>query len=679
MVFMEVAIRVVEAELFRSFDSFGRMDPFAVVILQTEDGSKEIAHTKTHRHGHKTPKWDHTCVHEFYQGQNHTLEFQVKDTDWGGMLSNFCGSCVISVDDFFEKAKLDGVSSSAATLSTVPPFKLPLQKKTESTGTITLQAAMVVAAERGRRKRTTVGDWFEDSVEPLGVSGGTAAFFRLHLKPNEAQHLGKKWSETYFIGKDLAHAQDELGFYEEGLVLSRTPDQGGFGPLLASLCEYSGVLTVPSEGGQSRELLVLRNLRDGAKKLRLLDFKIGQQTGVAGWQGKSKMAALRQNMVDGMTNSSKEGFRLEGLDGAPPVVDSMTPLLDIGGISSKSTRKKVGRLMVQGWASAEVFMHFMDVHQEPVDPGDEEIEVCRSPTELAEIVLCEVVCRLSQLCRACRRAPAPQKWIGSSVGVGFDAGTLPLRSVSVDDIRESVRVTLFDWGRSELNSLSNHGTLSAKDQQDREKFWQYYCGGIDRLAWEAARAYAQRFGCTQGWDEVDAILMDFDALSSNDFLGKARLCLQPCMELDVPFLDHKQREVKVKGRRCMLTYSVAYRELENDRLKGEWRVTLHRAVNVPAADLRGHSDPFLVLVATSGPLRLRQQTCVFGNEHSPVWEETLSLPVVAHSDVLPTLLGPIVGAQPLDKIFPSELASKVQIDVALKEFIGRLDAAAMEN
>lgn len=31
----------------------------------------------------------------------------------------------------------------------------------------------------------------------------------------------------------------------------------------------------------------------------------------AGWQGKSRVAALRQSMVDGITNSSCEGFRLE--------------------------------------------------------------------------------------------------------------------------------------------------------------------------------------------------------------------------------------------------------------------------------------------------------------------------------------------------------------------------------
>lgn len=78
--------------------------------------------------------------------------------------------------------------------------------------------------------------------------------------------------------------------------------------------EYKGVLTHSEEtnqGEKKTELLVMRNLRCGCAKLRLLDVKIGQKTAQAGWQGKSRAAALRQSVVDGITNSSCEGFRLE--------------------------------------------------------------------------------------------------------------------------------------------------------------------------------------------------------------------------------------------------------------------------------------------------------------------------------------------------------------------------------
>jgi hypothetical protein len=43
-------------------------------------------------------------------------------------------------------------------------------------------------------------------------------------------------------------------------------------------------------------------------------------------QGKSQLAAARNNMVDSMTNSSSEGFRLEGFDGLPSALQSCNPL-----------------------------------------------------------------------------------------------------------------------------------------------------------------------------------------------------------------------------------------------------------------------------------------------------------------------------------------------------------------
>lgn len=80
--------------------------------------------------------------------------------------------------------------------------------------------------------------------------------------------------------------------------------------------------------GHCEDLLVIRNLHDGLQKLRLMDVKVGQVTAQAGWHGKSRLHALKQAVLDGHTNSQAEGFRLEGLDGLPPVLGSMDPLLD---------------------------------------------------------------------------------------------------------------------------------------------------------------------------------------------------------------------------------------------------------------------------------------------------------------------------------------------------------------
>jgi len=81
---------------------------------------------------------------------------------------------------------------------------------------------------------------------------------------------------------------------------------------------------VPGE----KELLIMQNLFDGNKKLRLLDIKIGQYTADANWRGKSSFAAYRQGILDGKTNSTKEGYRMEGFDGPPPELATFDPSVE---------------------------------------------------------------------------------------------------------------------------------------------------------------------------------------------------------------------------------------------------------------------------------------------------------------------------------------------------------------
>merc|ERR1719469_1360907 len=59
---------------------------------------------------------------------------------------------------------------------------------------------------------------FETPVQRLGVSGGTAAFFRLKLESPENRTV------THFIGKDLSRARDEVTFYEDVLRLAGEKD-----------------------------------------------------------------------------------------------------------------------------------------------------------------------------------------------------------------------------------------------------------------------------------------------------------------------------------------------------------------------------------------------------------------------------------------------------------------------
>eukprot|EP00438_Fugacium_kawagutii_P009837 Skav202170 [mRNA] locus=scaffold482:9512:22783:+ [translate_table: standard] len=136
--------------------------------------------------------------------------------------------------------------------------------------------------------------------------------------------------------QDLSHAEDEVTFYEEALALKRQPGVAGLGPLLSYTLEYAGVLTH------------------------------------AGWQGKSRVAALRQSMVDGITNSSCEGFRLEGFDGRPPALESMDPLLDLGMTGNAKMAKKAPR-------GAEAMPWWSDV-------PEAQLQTQLSATEVAEVV-----------------------------------------------------------------------------------------------------------------------------------------------------------------------------------------------------------------------------------------------------------------------------------------------------
>jgi len=436
----------------------------------------------------------------------------------------------------------------------------------------------------------------------------------------------------------LSHAEDEVNFYEEALQLLKRPGAEGLAPLLGFTFEYAGVLRSceESHGTQrSNELLVMKNLRSGYSTLRTLDIKIGQKTAQAGWQGKSRAAALRQSVVDGITNSSCEGFRLEGFDGRPATLSSMDPLLDIGVTGNEKMAKKALRVMLQRMTGAEMLLHFLDVHQE--QPAVD-LELQLSPLEVAELAAFEVLRQLAKLSVACRRSPVPQKWIGSSVGLGFDAGHLPARDVGEEQVRRSTQVHIFDWGRSELNTLDKHLKLTEKEQYDRGEFWRYYVGGVDRLAWEAARCYRQRFGNKSSWTHVTIKISDFDSMSENDFIGQLTLPVEETPETTADILTQSgSREVLgdygLRGP-ASLTYSISWQAYpKKSRLQGAWQVRIVRAQNLPRQDkmqLRTTSDPICEITAFSADpvLCCKQLSSVKVRSLNPEWNETFDLPIM---------------------------------------------------
>jgi len=633
-----IVIRIIEAELKRSFQMFGKMDPYCIAIWRYGDGTElEIARTKSAWGEHMTPKWSHSCRGAPYggSGSGDVLHLKVLEENYGGLgKPTFCGEVTTGADLLLSSTRLisTGIMSS-------PPEALTLQKSGEDVGTITVQVLVYApgSAEDSSRGFTMVDSRFKSPVARIDVSGGTAPFFALELLEPEGQ------SASHWIGKDLSRAMDEVDFYEERRRLSQSTS--GLEPLLDFMFEYEGVLETHAEGGAGSpplQLLVLRNLQDRCRHLRMLDIKVGEKTAAANWKGKSRLAALRQAAVDGLTNSQAEGFRLEGFDGVTPVLMSMDPLLDIGGEDgySKRTRKKAQRIALQRMTAAEMFMHFTDMHLTPPAHTGRVL----SPTELVEVVLSEICRKLVRLAHACRKAPAPQKWIGSSVALGFDdQRVVEVSHDAVQKLRDSVVVRIFDWGRSELNSLQKHTHLSPEQQGDRLSFWRLYVGGIDRLAWEATRSYQHRFGNSDGWATAQLAVYDFDSMTENDFLGEVTIAIMAVEETTVALTSGNRQPVLGKdGNPSTITYAVAWERLENSRFQGVWKITIHAAKHLPVADaIRRKSDPFVQVTAYSKDhsLAFQQRSAVCVENLNPVWNETFDLTVASAKTSLEVITG----------------------------------------
>uniref|UniRef100_A0A7S2A4M6 C2 domain-containing protein n=1 Tax=Trieres chinensis TaxID=1514140 RepID=A0A7S2A4M6_TRICV len=484
-------------------------------------------------------------------------------------------------------------------------------------------------------------------AQRLGVSGGTAPFFALQLRDPPP---GK--SADRYIGKDLSHATDEFDFYEKILRLRQAAEDDreswvgpnrALLPLLEYAFEYAGVLTAQeatdeSDGGANEEktidLLVMGNLRSGKQKLRMLDLKMGHLTAQGGWQGKTHIRAARQNVMDAATNSTTEGFRLEGFDGMPDAIKSRLETADVlklmGEKPSPEMMKKVARKAMQVMKGDSILSHFTDVHLDGYDNIDiSEIGTERyTPTELAEIVLHQTTKQLLGLAVACHGAPFPQKWIGSSIALGYDAGTLPRRSPSSEEaLRASVLCHVFDWGRSELNTHETYDAMTEVEKEDRKKFWGYYCSGVDRLALCSARAYWNRFGNTGGWSTVTFQVKDYDSISADDFMGEATVAVSPT----------KTGQCLLKGgllgKASMgtLSYSIEWHDAPDEsRLKGWWRVHVGQGTGLPIKDhLTKSSDPYCLVYARSsgGKFKFHQTTKTIEKNLNPTWDESFDLPV----------------------------------------------------
>lgn len=541
---------------------------------------------------------------------------------------------------------------------------------------------------------------FQQPVKKVGVSGGTAAFFHLNLKKGPNTMSCNK-SKTYYIGKDLSHAVNEVTFYEEILKLRSlsnitTREQRHYQPLLNLFkfsLEYAGVLTALDEDNNNRNLLVLRNLFDNTTKLRLIDLKIGERTASAGWKGKKRANAFRQTLFDQITNSKCEGFRLEGFESPPETINSILPKLDAyyskmnnivqtvcckinkvsteeDGVlnsiekedaSSSDFVKKTLKVLFQTLNGSDIFMHFLDLHQQQFHNyttlnDHKKPEDYYTPDEYTEIIMHQIVQTLLQITIACYQVTIPQKWVGSSLAIGYDVATLPHVSQSEEQIRSSVKVHLFDFGRSELtthtpdakiindnnvvdSTSTTNKTKKNNEADDRMTFWNYYKGAILQIFWSAAKSYVCRFGNIDHCEQIVITVCKLYAGMEEHHLG----------QLEVPLVPTNLTSSSILARNSKIEvgtvqYSIEWRpnNRNTSRLKGSWNIhilkanihqrkssTLRKMVTVPP-------NLYCVITATNSnndSLSFDQVSSMKSNTYNPIWNETFTIPIVKSNQI----------------------------------------------
>ncbi|KAF4659068.1 hypothetical protein FOL47_007727 [Perkinsus chesapeaki] len=508
----------------------------------------------------------------------------------------------------------------------------PVREVSSAVGTSALAGGGSIPAEDVSLRMLVDKDPFEEPVSPIHQSGGTAAFYRVKYRPN----CGDGRSPEYWIGKDLSRAADEVDFYDEINALRKLENASELKAqswaISDYMLEYAGVCrlrvkcpikspgraisdgsgTSQTSGGEvieERDLILMRNLYDGYKSLRLLDIKMGEVTAVAGWQGKSRFRAWRGHRIDKHTNSQVEGFRLEGFDGAPWCLESMDPSAAL-----KMYKSQARRLQYQRLSAQDFLTYFLDMRQAYSSDGP----LCeeRSPEEYVELVLLQILQKLCKICSALSEVNVPQMWVGSSIALGFDADGFSALGTP------KTQVVLFDWGRSELNTSTKNSKLSQEEQHRRTKYWGHYLCAAHRLFYETARVYYNRYLAVE-WRSVVFEVWDYDSITENDFVGRvaipvemSKLSAETYTNYVLYLLDCEDEKTLTRNSRgdASLLY-VSLKKIEyseGSRFKEGLLVRVEQARNLPIKDYIGSCDAAVTVGVTDLPIEnpSRMPQCV---------------------------------------------------------------------
>ena len=335
---------------------------------------------------------------------------------------------------------------------------------------------------------------FEEPCRALGTSGGTAAFYCLRYRPERAP---EGVPSDFFIGKDLAHASDELEFYAKLQSAAKKADSWAAFAAMAMSCPGVARLDCVNPKSQERskrQILLLENLRQGFNQMRLLDLKMGAETSVACWKGKSRLNAWKNQLVDQRTNSIQEGFRLEGIETPPKSLEErIHAVMEAKGMAATSkyvSPKVIKRFTLQRLRAAELLEFWLDVSHLGV--GSEQHAQQAAITAFQS---------LKGLLQAVMQLEVPQQWIGSSVALAAEVGSF--------SVEPKVLVKVFDWGRAELNTREEYMRLPLPERESRAHYWRQYLRALGRLYWELGRVVLHRC-CSSSWS---VLVLELRAMS----------------------------------------------------------------------------------------------------------------------------------------------------------------------
>lgn len=607
----EVFITVAKAVLSKSFERFGKMDPYATVEWKNESGTNaKIATTNIDYNSHFTPVWNYVCKSQAYNPETGNCSVKIDIYDKEQVTKDdFCGSCQTTV------------SFLLAQPETPPYHELPMMLKGEQTGVCYVSAKLIRGKSKVVHGEEILSGIDSSRFEPP-VKRGKSPIYTLTLKnPKKGQ------SRSQYVGKDITCCGAEVEFYQFLRAERRKSDASAryFHGLLDYAFPYAGILNTyeGTDDGSRIELLVIKNLHDRSRSLRLIDLKIGSKE--ADPNSSSRFLGKKTKKT---TNSTQQGFRLEGFENMPESLKSLDPTLDrsflqmtltsLSSCESKGRQKQLNKLN-----GSDIFTYFSDIHLNDFDDDTLDIEEYLTKEEYIELIMYAIVRSLTRLSVICHKVVLPQKWIGSSVLVGFDVGTIPKRSTPKSAVYESAMVHIFDWGDSTLNTLETNKVLDPVAHQKYTKVWNDYKDGVDGLSWNAARYYFNRYGNSFGWKFINITLFDYDTSSADDRMGDVLLTVKGTKTGVFPVM---------KGEKSFgsLTCSLAWVPYPSQsRLRGVWRLFIIQAKGLPNLDLGGVSDPYCVIrVISSTGHEFCQYSTVRENTLNPVWNEVFDIPVM---------------------------------------------------